>query len=72
MNLVKMNVSDPTPTNSPKDFKAQVIINNHLGTVLVDARAKASAFGPIQTNVDWLRNCTLGNTGLAKKKKLDP
>lgn len=50
MNLVKMNVSDPTPTNSPKDFKAQVIINNHLGTVLVDARAKASAFGPIQTN----------------------
>ena len=41
IDFLKVNVSN-TPTSNLKDFKAQVIINNHLGTVLVDTGAKVS------------------------------
>ena len=40
--LLKINISN-TPTNNLEDFEAQVIINNHIGTVLVVTEAKVSA-----------------------------
>lgn len=40
--LLKINISN-TPTNNLKDFEAQVIINNHIGKVLVVTEAKVSA-----------------------------
>ena len=43
IDLLKINVSN-TSTNNLKDFKTQVIKNNHLDTVLVDTGAKVSAW----------------------------
>ena len=47
IDLLKINVSN-SPTNNLKKFKAQVIINNYLSTVLIDTGEKVSACSALQ------------------------